>query len=339
MKKLIIIKIFFFLITGSIYANRVPYDFFPVGSKGLSVGGAFSSIADDSGAFYYNPAGLFQLGKKTLSYQLFSVLKVDHIFDTGLKLDWEYFPLLSFSFPIEKGKSSWGYSLSTIYKHMFESYLVKKLGVSFSYKLNEYVALGLNVGLALGHQSDNWGFGLYWDFGVLTRISKSLKFGAIFRSKIKMSWDELRGDYGVKETLPWSMQGGFSYSIGRSSREKKIIISAELEYQSEDSISYSSDNPSSDLDLEGGMFKTIHPHFGVQFLNATTGAKLRFGFMTMGNRSITKIDTEPLLTFGIGAYSSKSFKIDFCLLDSLIFDIFTKTSRYERVTISFEYSY
>lgn len=319
---------------GFIYADRVPYDFFPVGSKGLSVGGAFSSIADDSGAFYYNPAGLFQLGKKTLSYQLLSTLKVDRLFDTGLKLDWEYFPLLSFSSPIEKNKSSWGFSLSTIYKHMFESYLVKKLGLSFSYKVNDSFALGMNMGLALGHQEDNWGFGFYWDLGLLVRISSNLKFGTIFRSKIKMSWDELRGDYGVRETLPWSMQGGFSYSVG-----KRLIISAELEYQSEDSIVYSSDNPSSNLNLAGGMFKTIHPHLGVQFMGVATGAQLRFGFMTMGNRSLTKIDTDPLLTFGIGAYSSQNFKIDFCLLDSLIFDIFTKTSRYERVTISFEYNY
>ncbi len=318
----------------SICANRVSHDFFPVGSKGLSVGGAFTSIADDSGAFYYNPAGLFQLEKKTLSYQLFSALKIEHVFDTGLKLDWAYFPLLSFSFPIEAGKSSWGFYLSTIYKHMFDSYMVQNLGLNFSYKLNDYLALGINAGLALGSQDDNWGFGFYWNLGVLSRLTKNLKFGVVFRSKIKMSWDELLGDYGVKETLPWSIQGGFSYSL-----DKRFVFSAELEYQAESSTTYSSDNSSVNLDLEGGMFKTIHPHLGVQFLSVATGAQVRVGFMTMGNRSINKIDTEPLLTFGIGAYSWRNFKIDFCLLDSLILDIFTRTIRYERVTISFEYSY
>ncbi len=57
--------ILFFLLTLSAKAGNV--DTFGIGSKATALGGAFSAYADDPFAVYYNPAGLTQIKRPTLS--------------------------------------------------------------------------------------------------------------------------------------------------------------------------------------------------------------------------------------------------------------------------------
>lgn len=317
----------------SLQADWVPYDVFPTGTKGLGVGGAFTSLADDGGAIYFNPAGLFQLPKPLLTYQLYSILKMPNLIDTRLQVKWEYFPLLAYAVPLEQGRTAAALYVRTLFKSMVETYSVHGVGGGFSWRVAEDLALGVNLGLAIGSQQENYSFGFFWQLGLLARLSPLLKLGIIFRAPIALAWYSLRGDLDVEETLPWSLQGGISWRFSRN-----MILSFELEYQSLDNVRYTVGGVDRSPALEGGLFRTIHPHLGFQFLHVPSGAQIRVGLMTMAAASSSELDPQPILCLGIGAWASRVFKIDFSLMDSLLFDIFTRTDRFERFMLSFEYS-
>jgi len=61
----IILLIIFFIVGINLSAGRYAGDFIKIGSgvRSVGMGGAFTSIADDCSAFYYNPAGIAQLKK------------------------------------------------------------------------------------------------------------------------------------------------------------------------------------------------------------------------------------------------------------------------------------
>ena len=62
MKKIILLVLSLFLVS-SIFAGRYAGDFMSIGSgvRALGFGGAFSSIADDGSAIYWNPSGIGQI--------------------------------------------------------------------------------------------------------------------------------------------------------------------------------------------------------------------------------------------------------------------------------------
>jgi len=163
-----------------------------------------------------------------------------------------------------------------------------------------------------------------------------IKAGIVFRSPISLSWDQLLGgQINVEETLPWSVQGGLSWRISRT-----VIASFELEYQGTQSIRFVNNGTPEHPDyLETGLFKNFHPHIGVQFLHEKSGAELRVGFFTFANNSREGLDAQPAFSFGIGGYTANNFKIDFALIDTLIFDIFVRTNQFERFLLSIEYSF
>lgn len=328
------ILLFFLLIPMVIKADWVAYDFFSVGTKGLGIGGANVSLSDDMGAFYSNPAGLFQIEKPTFSYQMYSILKVQRLINTKLQVEWELFPLLAYAVPIKKNKMTAGIFIQTLFKSLNESYTVYGTGVSYSYRLFERFAMGINLGLAVGSQESNWATGYFWQIGLIYQLSDKVKAGMIVRSSINLQWDLLRGAPNVDETLPWSAQMGVSIRITQTS-----ILSIDLEYQGISSIRYKAEGIVLNPDLDTGLFKNLHPHIGFQFLHKPSGAQFRFGFMTLANASSSGIESQPVITLGIGGYTSNSFKIDFTLQDSLIFDIFTRTNRFERFLLSFEYTF
>lgn len=314
-------------------ADWAPYDFFPVGAKGMGAGGAFTSLADDLGAFHANPAGLVQVQKPALSYQIYSVLQVQRLIDTSLQLRWEYFPLLAYAFPFSETMTG-GMYVQTLFKSQLESYNVHGIGFSWSWSFTDRLAVGLNTGIAIANQQDNWAFGWYVQSGMLFMLSREWRFGAIVRFPINLEWDALRGDADVQERLPWSSQFGVSWRLRETS-----ILSFELEYQGWSAIRYSAAGSAAKPDFESGLFKTWHPHIGFHTLHEPTGAQVRIGFMTAVTASSGGLESMPVLTLGLGAFTTNYFRLDFALLDTLIFDIFTRTDRFERFLISFEYSF
>ncbi|BAI80929.1 long-chain fatty acid transport protein [Deferribacter desulfuricans SSM1] len=81
MKKLLVFLSISLFLAISSFAGNV--DTFGIGSKATALGGAFSAYADDPFAVYYNPAGLTQIKRVTLSAGA-------HIIDPTLKAyDWD----------------------------------------------------------------------------------------------------------------------------------------------------------------------------------------------------------------------------------------------------------
>lgn len=324
------------LISGVASALPVPYDFFPVGTKAIGAGGAFTGQADDLSAISYNPAGLFQLKGGRLTYQLSSVLQVQRLINTQLKLRWEFFPLFAVSRPFIENRLSWAFHFNILFKSLSESYSVYVLGGALSWKVNDVVAAGFSGGLAIGRQSedDNWATGLHIQPGLLFRLSRAVKAGLSFKFPLKLSWGFLRGDKNVDETLPWILRGGVAWRA-----RKNLIFTFDLEWIAVQDIAYSVQGVPQDLPYETGLFYSLHPHLGVQYFHEKLGAWLRGGFMTLTATSSSGLNPQPVLTLGIGAFTSRFFRVDFSLADSLIFDIFSRTDRYERFYLSFEYTF
>lgn len=312
----------------------VPYDHFPVGTKALGAGGAFTGQADDLSALSFNTAGLVQLEGRHLTYQLYSLLKINRLVDTTLKLKWEFFPLFAFSFPVVEKRLVGAFYFRALFRSFLESYSVHVLGGALGWKVTDWLALGLDAGLAIGHQDINWAAGFHLQGGALFRLGSTVKAGLSFRLPVRLSWDMLRSDPDVAERLPWTVVAGAAWRAG-----EHTILTFDLEWQGTQSIRYSVGGIAQDPDYPVGLFKNLHPHCGVQHFSQKLGAWLRAGMLTMSTASSAGLESQPLLTLGLGAYTSKFFRIDFSILDSLIFDIFTRTNRFERFLVSFEYTY
>ena len=68
-------------------ASATPSNQVPVGPRAIGMGGAFSAIADDASALFWNPAGLVGIGHQELSFSHAS------LYDTGLHDDFGSFVL------------------------------------------------------------------------------------------------------------------------------------------------------------------------------------------------------------------------------------------------------
>ncbi len=317
---------------GPLAADWYPSDPFSPGVKAMALGGAFVSLADDASAVHANPAGLIQIEKAVFSWQLLSQIQMQRLVDTSIKLDWEYFPLVAACFPLEDGVVHAALSWTTHWRSISGKYSVHVLGASVSWKLTPWLSWGNTVGLAVGLTDDEAAAGVYWQTGFLAPVSDRVRLGLTVRLPVRLEWDALRGDTRVSERLPLMVQGGLAWRPARHS-----ILSFDLEFVDLAGIRYASDAGRADPVQPVGMFRNLHPHIGFQTLLTSIGAEFRCGFLTFTHNANNASDIQPALTFGIGAWTSQYFRIDFALQDTLIFDIFTRTNRYERISLSFEY--
>lgn len=66
--KQILFSLILLLFSVSLKGEWEPFDIYRCGAKGLGTGAAFTAIADDVSAIYYNPAGLVQIKTFALFY-------------------------------------------------------------------------------------------------------------------------------------------------------------------------------------------------------------------------------------------------------------------------------
>jgi len=83
------------------------------GARSLAMGSAFTGIADDGSATYWNPAGLSQITRKEIT-----MLKATLFGDTT-------YDFYSFVRPSQKGKSAWGLSMTKLASTGFEKVTTK----------------------------------------------------------------------------------------------------------------------------------------------------------------------------------------------------------------------
>ena len=216
-----------------LHADKAPtsynsYDGIAPGAKAMGMGFAFSSIADDASAVYYNPAGLVSLPKSCISAsfetgRLSSLTKDQSFSSSPVKTSGLQFLALTsgkgaFSFrPLsdmtvrKTSGSDWTSTQSKIYAYT----------LSAAQKSEDGVCAGLNMSYLSGTIAESKvvgsvpaslisdGRGISFDIGFLCDISKYAAFGIDFENLLGMIW----WDNYDKEQLPFGIRGGFSFKI------------------------------------------------------------------------------------------------------------------------------
>ncbi len=340
MRKYYII-IFLLIFTKILYSSWRPYDFYKCGAKGLGTGGAFTGIADDVSAVYWNPAGLVQISKPTLFYNMDAQIRIVQIIDTTLKLTYKFPALLGFVYPL-RHNSTVGFSIDTPFQRKIPyKFYVYELSLLYSFPVMRHLYVGIKPSInygTYGSYSGATGWGWSYQIGILYFMSPKLHFGFNYHSKINIKWDNYGEYITLKETFPDFFTTGVAYQITR-----KVIMDLDIEYQHWKAISFVADN--NDIaptdNIETGLFKNIHPHLGFMFLEERSGAHLRTGLLTdYYIHDDGTGDTQLLWSIGVGAYAFKIIKFEVSLMDSFLMRLInSKNNRIETIQIAAEYRF
>ncbi|MGB9663321.1 MAG: hypothetical protein ACPL25_00165 [Ignavibacteria bacterium] len=185
--------------------NATTFAQFPPGSRQSALGYAFTSVADDQWAIYYNPAGLSNL--KNFSAGIYyspAPFGLNELANGSVVI------ANMFSF------GGIGFSAST---YGFELFRESKISLAYAKTFYSDFSFGLKVtynSVSIKNYGNDYSIGI--DFGVLSKLSESVQLGFSARNIN-------RPTYGVKkEKLAQIFSGGISYKPAQN-----FLISAELE--------------------------------------------------------------------------------------------------------------
>ena len=337
--------VFFLLVTNLQSAWR-EYDVYRCGSKGIASGGAFTAVADDVSAVYFNPAGLVQLADFSIFYTMDSQIKLVRIIDPTIKLTYKVPALLGFVYPLKNKRNMViGFAVDSPFQRKIPTeFDMYKFAPQFSTEIFGNLAVGINIGFNYATYSPAYspqGFGWGYQIGLLYIPVKAFHLGMNYQSKIKINWEYLQGFSNVKETFPDILTIGTGTMIS-----SKLITTFDLEYQNWKSIKFIENGiDTAPVDqIENGFFKTIHPHLGFIFLEELSGAHMRTGFYTdsfmqyIGGELKNK--TQLLWTIGLGVYALKVLKVEASLTDSyLTYFINHNNNKIETIQLTAEYRF
>ncbi|MCX5784352.1 MAG: PorV/PorQ family protein [Elusimicrobia bacterium] len=288
------------LLSSSIYASGPgtgSADFLkiPVGARETSLGGAFTAVADNANAVYYNPAGLSLLQNPEISFTNNKYLE-------GLSQQW-----LAAAYPYKSG--AFGLGVNYLSVPAFGAYdnLNNPAGSVSAYDAAAYLSWGgrlpvdykfirsVSYGASLKYISEKLdtehasGYGL--DLGLLAATSvKNLRFGFgvdnLVSSKIKFI-DEGAG-------LPLKFKAGVSYRLAPDSPVAAILFSADYNFP-KDGAGY----------VAAGIEGLLYRAFAV-----------RLGYSSFG-------DISNGLNFGLGfdlsRYTGRSISVDYSFAAASVF--------------------
>lgn len=228
-------------------------------AKANGMGNSFVAAADNAAAVWYNPAALTGLGKTSLSLGTVMVYPgIKHRYTGGsdeakktLHLPPHFYAArrlnekcaLGFGFNTPFGLSTdWGTASRTKYVATLSSIKAFNYNLNGAYKVNDslsfalgadYVALDatlntLTTGGELKLSGDGAGWG--WNAAALYKLNGSWKFGASYRSPVKVDLEgnaRITTSNSVKTslTLPDTFQIGSAYRAG-----EKLLISATADF-------------------------------------------------------------------------------------------------------------
>jgi len=318
-----------------------PYDIYRCGAKGIATGGAFTAIADDVSALYFNPAGLVQTTKFSIFYTFDTQLLIESLIQTlkpSLQLAYKVPALIGFVYPF-KDKYRTTISLaaySPFQRKIPYQFAVYKFSPVIAFEITPDLAIGFSPGLIyssyIGISSiGKWGWGL--QAGVLYSLKNRTRIGLNYHSKIKVS------NYDAEETYPDILTVGTAFLLTET-----LICSFDIEYQNWNGIKYSNKSTSTNTEpksIENGIFKTVHPHLGFTFLEKRSGAHIRTGISTDSwVHDDGTNDTQLLWSIGLGAYAFKIVKVEAALVDSYITHlILHSNNKIETIQITVEYRF
>jgi hypothetical protein len=268
---LLIVMGSFLVLASSIYASDAgAFLRIGAGARALAMGGAFTAIADDATAAYWNPAGLTQLEKQEVSSMYtnqfglnigYSFLNYARVFSEKNAFALSWIRLSADNIP-KTGLDENGRPIIIDYFKEEDNAVL----LSAARRLKEKISLGANIKTISGRigEVNASGFGI--DLGVLFSLSNSLKTGLV----IKNIGANLKWNTGHSDTLPLTTTLGMAYKTTNN----KVTVAVDIEKRT--------NRP---LKFRGGaelwLSKDIAIRVGMNGENFTAGAGLRIGKLSL----------------------------------------------------------
>lgn len=318
MKKIILLFSFiFFSSVSSLFCGFSPYDLYYLGPKGLALGGAYTTLADDPSAVFWNPAGLSQQQSASVSLLFDVQFMMNNWRDPvspQFNVIWGVPNMGTFVQPTKgPGRLTWAFTVGApVQRKIGSRFYVLQTSPSIAFRPYKYLLLGLNIGGLYTYQF-NAGWGWNVDAGLIWLPTDFLRIGLVYHSPFKVTWKGLE----ITQKFPMRMQGGVMFRF-----TPRFLMALELEYQDWMRIYYSEKGVDLTPDIKTGLFYNVLPHLGFIYIDKRTGAHMRFGLL---NRSFIDepADNKPQfnLTLGLGARALKIIEVEIALADSYLISL------------------
>ncbi len=252
-----------------------------VGARALGMGGAFVTVADDSNAIYYNPAGLVQVLRPEVSGMGAALLNGK-----------QFLGNLSYVQPFSD-QLVWGIATTQLFQMEGKKHKERVYYGCFAAPLavDKTLSVGLNIKFYTVDSSllpDARGKGLGVDMGFLYHIPLNFRYGK--QLNLGLAAEDLDTnlhlEMGTRQRIPTRVRGGFSYEF-----TDDILTAFEME-SFDDPSTATSNHTRLDTGIEGWFFEDR--------LGIRTGYR---GFQTLDGR----------FTAGI-SYRSRSWGIDYAFI-------------------------
>ncbi|MEW5995270.1 MAG: PorV/PorQ family protein, partial [Candidatus Zixiibacteriota bacterium] len=194
-----------------------------VGARALGMGGAFTSLADDAAAVFYNPAGL-----ATVEYQEVSFMHMTLLEESSFN-----FAGLVYPHPWLGGFGAAWLRLGTddiIRRSDFLDmgrfdYVTSQFLLSYGRVVNDDASIGLSFKVMHQSLADFSDYGIGLDLGGRARLYRDLYCGLLIRDLIPPRLDL----DGASESIPQSVVGGLSWH--RFSVSERLTVTPILEVE------------------------------------------------------------------------------------------------------------